>query len=66
MNQIIVKIEGESIRVMDETGFTTNLLTPEQCKQVLQLLHDISYDRKSDMFNLPTYTMDEGQKYGVK
>lgn len=51
---------------MDETGFTTNLLTPEQCKQVLQLLHDISYDRKSDMFNLPTYTMDEGQKYGVK
>jgi hypothetical protein len=66
MITIIIHNDSRNAVVKDDETEVNITLPFHERKAILQILHDCAYNKRDDIFYLPSEVIDQGQKVGVK
>ena len=61
-----ITIEHNKVTVSDAASSSTQIFDVASMRRLYQLLFDNFYDRKNDIFDLPSEAIQEGTKWGAK
>ena len=65
MITININPDNGEVSISDRSAETTNIISRQDMKYLIQTLHDLTYNKKADIYNLPTDVINLGTTLGI-